>query len=85
MVRGAPLASASLNYAAVSHVCKYAFSTSFAQKKLLQRKTKNRRRSLIVGQRQMPNYFSLPWQSLKRLPEPQGQGSLRPTCEKSSP
>ena len=33
MVRGAPLASASLNYAAVSHVCKYAFSTSFAQKK----------------------------------------------------
>ena len=33
MVRGAPLASASLNYAAVSHVCKYAFSASFAQKK----------------------------------------------------
>ena len=33
MVRGAPLASASLNYAAVSNVCKHAFSASFAQKK----------------------------------------------------
>lgn len=33
MVRGAPLASASLNYAAVSNVCKHASSASFAQKK----------------------------------------------------